>query len=332
MPGERVNLLELLRCPRCGGRLTAAGELRCDNGHAYSMRGGVPRLVEDGWQEGTATLVTATGQAFGRQWSSMADDAGVARDDLILHLPSHLDTTVFDGLCLDAGCGMGRYASLVHASGGDVIGLDLSHAVDTAALRWPDIPFVQADIVRPPFEPATFDTVFSFGVLHHLPDPARGFRACFELVRPGGLLLVWVYSDHGGMFRRGRRSARRLVRRVPVLQPPVAWAAALAIWGGYLAPRRALRRRGGRLSFYKGKGLRQIHVDCYDALNAPTEVYLTADDCRDWLSSLDAADGGFERRGDGSGWILWARRRGESRQVERAVQLPLVAAASAGSA
>ena len=42
-----------------------------------------------------------------------------------------------------------------------------------------------------------FDVVTSFGVLHHLEEPARGFAAVRELVKPGGLFCGYVYSRFG---------------------------------------------------------------------------------------------------------------------------------------
>ena len=304
----------IMECPRCRAPIAggdAEGWLSCRAGHRYEVRDGVPRLVEPAWGTDDAGLVSATSAAFGHQWVTLGDGAAVAAADLQLHLPAGWGLSVFQGQVLDAGCGMGRYTAQVAALGAVAAGLDLSEAVDKAAECWPEAPFFQADIVAPPFRHGSFDVVYSFGVLHHLPDPLRGFRSCFNLVKPGGLLLVWVYSGHGGALRRGRRWGRRLVARAPALLTPLAASAAAALWLGYLLPRRRLRRTGdsgGKLSFYDDKGPRQLYVDCHDALSAPSEVYLGAEDCRRWLAAIAATESGFERRSDGSGWIIWARR------------------------
>jgi SAM-dependent methyltransferase len=42
-----------------------------------------------------------------------------------------------------------------------------------------------------------FDFAFSIGVLHHLPDPERGFRALVSRLRPGGAMSAWVYGREG---------------------------------------------------------------------------------------------------------------------------------------
>ena len=311
VPAPLHTLSEVLRCPRCGSRFDIDARLTCEQQHSYPLVRGVPRLVEAAWEADEAALLDQTSQAFGEQWTALGEAAGVTLEDLRLHLPAGWDLSVFSGRVLDAGCGMGRYTSLVGGLGCQAVGLDVSAAVEKAAQLWPDVPFVQADLVAPPFEPRSFDVVYSFGVLHHLPVPLRGWHACYELVRPGGLLLAWVYSEHGGVLRRGRRLLRRVTRRAPPLKRPIAALAAVAVWGGYLLPRRLLRRsaaRRSKLAFYEDKSLAQLFVDCHDALAAPSEMYLTADDCRAWLRSLDASASGLEARSDGSGWILWARR------------------------
>jgi SAM-dependent methyltransferase len=262
--------------------------------------------AESGWSPVDAALVDATASAFAVQWTEFALDAAVSREDLLLHLPSDWDESAFSGRVLDVGCGMGRYTALVADHGAEVVGLDVSRAVEKAAELWPQCSFVQGDIVAPPFRPESFDLVYSFGVLHHLPDPLRGLRRCYELVKPGGRLLVWVYSSRGGILRIGRRVARCGVRRVPPLLRPLAYAAAAVLFLTCILPRKLTGSQRGRMTYYDTKGFRQLFVDCYDALAAPLEVYLSEHDCQQWLAVLEAPRSGFERRRDGSGWILWA--------------------------
>jgi len=307
-PGRNVSQLgALLRCPRCGSELAGEARLVCDHGHVYSVVGGVPRLLEGEWDAKDSELVARTRAGFGKQWQRFADDAVVTKADLMLHLPADWTATTFSGLVLDVGCGMGRYAAVVSGMGATVVGLDPSDAIQVAATRSPEAFFVQADIVPAPFPPRTFDLVYSFGVLHHLPDPLRGLHACFDLVRPGGAMLVWVYSERHDSLRRFRQKARAIIRRVPLLIGPAAWLAALCLWSIYLLPARLLGFSPERLLFYADKGFRQLRVDCYDALQAPIEAYVSREQCRRWIDELQSSDSGFEKRRDGSGWILWAR-------------------------
>jgi len=102
---------------------------------------------------------------------------------------------------LEAGCGMGRHARIATDYGvKTVVGLDLGNAVEAAfknTRHLPAVCIVQGDIYYPPLKHKAFDAAFSVGVLHHLPDPGRGFRALASKVKDEGWFQVWVYAREG---------------------------------------------------------------------------------------------------------------------------------------
>jgi SAM-dependent methyltransferase len=102
---------------------------------------------------------------------------------------------------LEAGCGCGRYLPLLLECGAqEVWGMDVSpHACHAAAAQDARAAVVQSSVEHAPFEAASFDIVYSIGVLHHTQNPAASFARIAELVRPGGYLAVWVYS-HGAPY------------------------------------------------------------------------------------------------------------------------------------
>jgi SAM-dependent methyltransferase len=129
---------------------------------------------------------------------------------------------------LDAGCGAGLATSTWLAPGwrrgeSEFVGVDISAAIDTARERLGEIEgtsFVQADILALPFPPATFDLVFSEGVLHHTPSTESAFKALTRLLRPGGEIMIYVY--------RRKAPAREFVddyvrEQIADLPPEEAW-------------------------------------------------------------------------------------------------------------
>ena len=137
-------------------------------------------------------------------------------------------------LVLDAGVGAGRFAEVVANKGGEVVGVDLSRAVDAAYEnigRRPNVHLVQADIMAMPFREGTFDLAYSVGVLHHTPDPERAFGRVAAVVRKGGALAVYVYARYGPSHRFSD-AIRRLTTRLPL--PVLRAVSALAVPAYYL--------------------------------------------------------------------------------------------------
>ncbi|HOX23372.1 MAG TPA: class I SAM-dependent methyltransferase, partial [Elusimicrobiales bacterium] len=109
---------------------------------------------------------------------------------------------------LDAGCGMGRYLEIAARSAGEVVGADLSLAVDSAydnVGKLPNVHIVQADIMRLPFKPGVFDAAYSLGVLHHTPDTKKAFLSLVPLLKKGALASIWVYSKEDAYMRLSHR-------------------------------------------------------------------------------------------------------------------------------
>ena len=90
---------------------------------------------------------------------------------------------------LEGGCGKGRHTYYALSTGARLVAVDFSRAVDVAKHNCAQLPgerlFVQADLMSLPFAAATFDLAYSFGVLHHLPDPEAGFRKLVSRVQAG---------------------------------------------------------------------------------------------------------------------------------------------------
>ena len=59
----------------------------------------------------------------------------------------------------------------------------------------------QEDANRLSFDDATFDYVYSWGVLHHSPDLDRSVAELFRVLRPGGGFGVMLYNRRSCLYR-----------------------------------------------------------------------------------------------------------------------------------
>jgi SAM-dependent methyltransferase len=220
----KKELLDLLVCPECDsdfavrGERTAgaeveSGELVCSRGHTYPITDSIPRFVS----------TEDYAEAFAVQWTTFRTahlDSFTGLDYLDRQLQGCLDFPLdrLDGkLVLDAGAGLGRFSEVAVNHGGTVVAVDVTRAIDAAFENLNhrgNIHFVQADIFKLPFKQGIFDFVYSWGVLHHTPDPPAAFRQLTPLVKPGGKLMVFVYASYNKAYRAVTEFYRRFTKRL----------------------------------------------------------------------------------------------------------------------
>ncbi len=92
---------------------------------------------------------------------------------------------------LDVGCGFGGFIDLMRQRGWDAEGVDPApSAVEVATRRGRAVRL--GTLEGFPAERGPYDAVTMFYVLEHLPDPMGALRKVFDLLVPGGTLLVRV--------------------------------------------------------------------------------------------------------------------------------------------
>jgi SAM-dependent methyltransferase len=114
---------------------------------------------------------------------------------------------------LIAGCGTGQQSirTALRFPAARVLAIDLSLASLGYAKRKStglQIEYAQADIVELATLDRRFDLIESTGVLHHLADPMRGWRALLQLLKPGGFMRLGLYSE---LAREGIVAARQFI-------------------------------------------------------------------------------------------------------------------------
>jgi len=331
----KVAILDILRCPECGGHLrlqvlaesteVEEGLLSCGScDRTFPIINGIPRLLPDALAHvvvqyheeffrrhrldpesflSRSALVGQTAwwsaerrtvKSYSFQWRKFKE-MYPDWEQIFLDSIKPMTQSFFAGKRgLDAGCGFGRSLRYSASYGAEMIGLDLSEAIEAArenTCHLPNVHLVQGDIFHPPIQPESLDFVYSIGVLHHLPDPKRGFLALTQLVKRGAPMFIWVYLRNRGRQIAAFSLMRSLSTRMPIrLLNVCCLALAAAQWLAFILPFRALSRFGrtkrmaNRIPFtlYSRYPFRVLHTDWFDGLSVPLVNYYRSEEIDRW--------------------------------------------------
>jgi SAM-dependent methyltransferase len=303
-------LADALRCPECAAPLQASDLALSCGEHRFPIVGGIPRLlpsdlmrVLQGAEAGH--LRARTYRSFAFEWTSFKQQLDSYERNFRWYLEPLGATGLAGCRVLDAGCGMGRHTYHFLKAGAHVVAVDASPAVEVAAANAPSGQslFVQADLLRLPLAPASFDLVCCLGVLHHIDDTLGGLRALVAAVRPGGRVLVFLYHDAGrSCLRRALLAAVSTFRHVTTRLPlgvlhALTLALAVVLWVTWVGPLKLLARtpwgrrlRGLPLGQYVEYPFRVLWNDQFDRFSAPLEKRYSRAAVEQLMASAGLAD------------------------------------------
>jgi len=130
-----------------------------------------------------------------------------------------------DDRVLDAGCGPGEHAIRAARAGHRVLAIDFSTAVLDEARRRAQragladrIEFERGDLTALRFADASFDRVFSWGVIIHIPEIERALSELARILSPGGKLALYVTNRRAWDYALLDALGPLRRRRTPPLQ------------------------------------------------------------------------------------------------------------------
>ena len=221
----KTELLELLRCPKTGQRLSVeiitGNSLEIESGwlisrdglNRYPITNSIPRFVPE----------SNYADNFGMQWNHFRQTqldsySGLSISTDRFWLATNWDAAELkDRWVLDVGCGAGRFAEVALNAGAIVVALDYSSAIDACwynLKHYPGLHVVQGDIYALPFKQEAFPLVYSLGVLQHTPDVEKAFFALPPMVSNGGKLCVDYYWKRFRTMMHAKYLVRPFTKRM----------------------------------------------------------------------------------------------------------------------
>jgi SAM-dependent methyltransferase len=133
-------------------------------------------------------------------WSRAMAERGALADAVRALDPEGVDLLPPDPDILIAGCGTGHEAAMIalQCPEARIVAIDLSASSLRQAVQhcnaFPNVEFRQLDLHDAAMLGRSFDIVVCSGVLHHLPDPEKGWSALVAVLNPRGLMKTMLYS------------------------------------------------------------------------------------------------------------------------------------------
>jgi SAM-dependent methyltransferase len=163
-------------------------------GNSIDIVDGIPRFVSS----------DNYAQAFGLEWTihrktqlDSSTGTNISMERLERCIGHSLES--LSGLdVFEPGCGAGRFTELMVNAGANVHSIDLSVAVDANRKSIGEdrrnYQIAQASITNPPYRANSFDYVVSLGVIQHTPSSEQTMRVLYDMIKPGGKLVIDHYT------------------------------------------------------------------------------------------------------------------------------------------
>lgn len=236
-----------------------------------------------------------TAESFAFEWRHIYRENNFEKNNFLHFCTPYLTERDFrTKSVVDIGCGSGRFTKQIALMGASVVfGADLGETVQVAYKLTKDLPnacIIQADIYSMPFR-RTFDLALSIGVLHHLPEPRKGFSGLPSVLKPGGRMLIWVYNRRNNaravyFYEPLRVITKHLPKRsLYYLCYPPALAVHAINQLTHLLNEWGAKKMAAKIpfSYYANFSFNMKFNDAFDVLATPKSNYYRHEEITEWF-------------------------------------------------
>lgn len=305
----KEKLVAWLKCPLCDSPFECkepqaaadgeieGGRLECSQGHAFPILAGVPTLLpasELAGQQGRGkTHAAEISESFSAEWSEFDPEQRTwhetveDRRKLFLKEVGCSAEDLAGKVVFDAGCGNGSHSDGISRLGCDVVAVDVSESVYSAARYYRKhgtgcTHFVRGDLSNVPLKAGSMDVVYSSGVLHHNPDTLAALKSVAATLAAPGRIYIWLYHKEPGLKFWLQLKLRAFLGMFPM---PVR-KAFVKMWCVQSMARQSLRTLF-RMNDEKDRlTWNERLIDLYDIYTPAYRWMHTQDEVRGWYRDL----------------------------------------------
>lgn len=269
---------------------------------------------------------SSTADAFATSWNDLPAGSVYTREQFIDWFEPVAPGDLTGRRVLELGFGNGSL--LVHVAGcapAELTGVELGDTLEVARANVAtvfegELNLIRGDLTR--IDAGLHEVVYCIGVIHHLHDPAEGFRAVLRHVIEGGRFHCWVYAREGNMLVIAlvdplRRMVSRLPWRLtkwgvafPLSLPFFVAAKTTAALARFLPALKKILPLEGYFSWIAKREFAFFHHVAFDQLVTPTTRYIRRETIESWLESPEIEQGStYLLFRNGNSWKFGGRKK-----------------------
>jgi SAM-dependent methyltransferase len=254
----------------------------------------------------------ASESRFGYEWDKYSKILPQYEEQFINWVKPLTEIDFKNKTVFDAGCGMGRNSYYALKYGAKyIVGIDNDEKSVNAARKNLNN-FENAEIKKISIyeidTSISFDIVFSIGVIHHLENPGKAIGKLVEILKPGGKILIWVYSYEGNEWIDKHISPIRKVitSKIPIsLLHYITYMVSIPFFL-YLKLFKSNNLYFQQISKYL---FSHLHSIIFDQLLPEIAHYWTKEEACSLLKQVDLKEVSIHRPPNGMGWTVIGKKR-----------------------
>lgn len=230
------------------------------------------------------------------------------------------------GIEIGSGCGYDTYIMAKNNPTVKIVSMDISDGVfqnKKLTCEMKNVNIIKGSALNIPMADNTFDFAYSFGVLHHLPEPEKGIKEVLRVIKNSAPAYLYLYEDHSE--NRTKCLSLKLInllRQVTVRIPPrilyfISFFFSPFVVMFFTFPARILRsckctrKISESIPFNFGTHLFSVAGDLYDRFGAPIEHRFSRKGVIALLERNGFINISISRMRSVAGWVAWGYKRND---------------------